>query len=398
LEAPAPQRKGGGPIAGLSRRRNALLRAARAGLVLACLFAGEAAAAQPAPSGLQALVQGIRETHRIPAIAVMVQEHGAIESAVVGVRAAGHAEPATLDDQWHIGSDTKAFTATLMARLAEKGVLALDDTLERALPSLASSMHPAYRKVTLAQLLTHTAGFPALVDPGELPEFRRVIASGDNVVSQRAAVARHYLSQPPASPAGTFAYSNLDYTVAGAIAEARTGLAWEELMQREVFAPLGIQHAGFGPPGTPGRFDEPHGHELSGGTLVPLDPADPDADNPPALGPAGTLHITLGDWMRFAQEHLAGMHGRGTLLSPAMYRRVHTPVAGYALGWGALMGPRGEPVVVAHTGSNGNWLADIRIDARNDSIVLIAMNAASPEAHLALDELKKQLVKRTGAH
>ncbi|HET7404401.1 MAG TPA: serine hydrolase domain-containing protein, partial [Usitatibacter sp.] len=184
----------------------------------------------------------------------------------------------------------------------------------------------------------------------------------------------------------------------GAIAEAHTGLAWEELMQREVFAPLGIRHAGFGAPGTPGRFDEPHGHELSGGTLVPIDPADPDADNPPALGPAGTLHITLGDWMRFAREHLAGMHGRGKLLSPASYRRVHTPVAGYALGWGALKGPRGDAVVIAHTGSNGNWLADIRIDARNDSIVLIAMNAASPEAHLALDELKKQLVKRAGAH
>jgi len=362
------------------------------------MFALEAAAAELAASGLQELVRGIRETRHIPAIAVMVQEHGRIESAVVGVRALGHPEPATLDDQWHIGSDTKAFTATLIARLAEKGVLALDDTLERALPALAGAMHPGYRKVTLAQILTHTAGFPALVDPADLPEFRRVIAAADNVVAQRAAIARHYLSQPPGSPAGTFAYSNLDYIVAGAIAEAHTGLAWEELMEREVFAPLGIRHAGFGPPGTPGRVDEPHGHELSGGALVPIDPADPDADNPPALGPAGTLHITLGDWMRFAQEHLAGMHGRGTLLSPATYRRVHTPVAGYALGWGSLMGPRGEPLVVAHTGSNGNWLADIRIDARNDSIVLIAMNAAGPEAHLALDELKKQLVKRTGAH
>ena len=378
---------------------NAVLRAARAGLVLACLFAGEAPAVETAAQGLQPLVQGIRDAHRIPAIAVLVQEHGRIESAVVGVRAAGHPETATLDDQWHIGSDTKAFTSTMMARLAQKGVLALDDTLERTLPALAGAMHPGYRKVTIAQLLTHTAGFPALVDPGELPEFRRVIASAGNVLSQRAAVARHYLSQPPASPAGTFAYSNLDYIVAGAIAEAHTGLAWEELMEREIFVPLDIRHAGFGPPGTPGRFDEPHGHELSGGTLVPIDPADPDADNPPALGPAGTVHITLDDWLRFAQEHLAGMHGRGRLFTThASYHRLHTPVAGYALGWGALVAPGGDPVVLAHTGSNGNWLADIRIDARNDSIVLIAMNAASPEAHLALDELKKQLVKRTGAH
>jgi CubicO group peptidase (beta-lactamase class C family) len=378
--------------------QTALFRVARTALVVAWMCAGEASGAEAVHAGLRELLQGIREAHHLPAIAAMVQVHGEVESAVVGVRALGHPEPATLDDEWHIGSDTKAFTATLIARLAERRVLALDDTLERTLPALASTMHPDYRKVTIAQLLTHTAGFPALTELAELPEFRGVIASAGNLTAQRAAIARHYLSRAPASPAGTFAYSNLDYVVAGAIAEAHTGLAWEELVTREVFAPLGIRNAGFGPPGTPGRFDEPHGHEPSGGALVPIDPADPEADNPPALGPAGTIHITLGDWMRFAQEQLAGMHGRGTLLTPSTYRQLHTPVAGYALGWGALMGPGGVPVVLAHTGSNGLWLADIRIDARSDAVVLIAMNAADPEAHKALDEIKKRILKRIGTH
>jgi D-alanyl-D-alanine carboxypeptidase len=348
---------------------------------------------------LQHAVEHARDGHGIPAIAAMVLVHGVTAAAVSGIRAAGHEERATLDDQWSIGSDTKAFTATMIARLSESGVLSLDETLGRALPALASTMDPAYRKVTVAQLLSHTAGLPSLTDDKDLPAFLRIIRGEKDVTAQRAAAARAYLARPPASRIGEYAYSNLDYIVAGSIAEARTGRSWEDLLRAEIFAPLGITHAGFGPPGTPGRFDQPHGHRVTSGTLAALDPGDPSADNPPALGPAGTMHITLADWMRFAQDQLDGMHGGGKLLKPETYRRLHTPVAdSYALGWGTGLASDKTPVVLAHTGSNGYWLADIRIDARRDAIVLIAMNAASPAAFKALEELAKDIREALPPH
>jgi CubicO group peptidase (beta-lactamase class C family) len=94
-----------------------------------------------------------------------------------------------------------------------------------------------------------------------------------SVREQRAAAARAYLTKPVASKVGEFAYSNLGYIIAGAIAEARTGKSWEQLIRELVFEPLGIRNAGFGAPGRSGRFDEPYGHEEVTGRLVPLDPA-----------------------------------------------------------------------------------------------------------------------------
>lgn len=78
--------------------------------------------------------------------------------------------------------------------------------------------------------------------------------------------------------------------------------------------------------------------------LTPLDPADTEGGNPPALGAAGTINIALKDWMLFAQDQLDGTHGRGKLPKAETCRRLHTPVTGnYALGWGAKLEPDGMP-------------------------------------------------------
>jgi CubicO group peptidase (beta-lactamase class C family) len=283
----------------------------------------------------------------------------------------------------------------MIMRLAERGVLSLDDTLPKLLPGMASAMDPAYRDVTLARLLSHTAGLAPLTDGRELPAFMAVIRGASDVRAERAAAARHYLALPPASRVGDFAYSNLGYIIAGAIAEARTGKSWEELVREEVFAPLGITHAGFGPPGTSARIDEPRGHRPVAGRLVALDPADPQSDNPRALGPAGTIDITLADWARFARDQMEGALGRGKLLSAAGYRRLQTPVTGnYALGWGAKLDAAGVPVILAHTGSNGYWLADIRIQPPEGLIELVAMNAGDADAQKALEEIQAAFRER----
>jgi D-alanyl-D-alanine carboxypeptidase len=194
---------------------------------------------------------------------------------------------------------------------------------------------------------------------------------------------------------GDFEYSNLGYIIAGAIAEARTGKTWEELIREQVFAPLRIANAGFGVPGRPGMFDEPCGHEEVEGRLVPLDPANADADNPPALGPAGTINIGLRDWALFAQDQLDGAHGHGRLLSAETYRRLQTPVTGnYALGWGAKLGPDGAPLLLTHTGSNGYWVADIRIMPMHDMIFLVVTNAGDDAANQAVREIGQALRER----
>lgn len=335
----------------------------------------------------------VRDKHRLPAVAALVSINGKIEAeAALGLRALGHPETVTVNDRWHIGSDTKAFTATLIARLVEQGVMRLDDTLAASLPALAKDMSPAYRTVTVAQLLTHTSGLPPLTDDKDLAPFLAAIATAKDVKDQRAAIARTYLTQPQTSKAGEFVYSNLGYIVAGAIAEARTGKSWEELVREQIFAPLGIKNAGFGVPASAGRTDQPWGHNDVAGNLLALDPANPDGDNPAALGPAGTINIALKDWLLFAQDHLDGVHGRGKLLKAETYRKLHTPVTEqYAFGWGALLGPEGKPLLLTHSGSNGFWLADIRIMPKHDMIFLVVTNTGNQAANQAIVDIGKPL-------
>lgn len=311
-------------------------------LVLCCIALPAIAQAD---AGLQLFLEetlaAAREKDQLPAVAALVQIDGRIEAeAALGVRALGHPEKVALDDRWHIGSDTKAFTSTMIARLVERHVMSLDDTLATAFPSLAQDMDPAYRNVTVTQLLSHTAGLPALTDDKELPEFLAVIQTAEGVREQRAAIARNYLTKPPASKSGEFAYSNIGFIIAGAIAEARTGKTWEQLIRELVFEPLGIRNAGFGVPGNAGRVDEPWGHEEVAGKLVPIDPARVDADNPLALGPDGV------------------------------------------------------PLLLTHSGSNGFWVADIRIMPLHDMIFLTVTNAGNEAANEAVQDIGKPLKDR----
>lgn len=338
----------------------------------------------------------VRAKDQLPAAAVMIQIDGkTVASSAQGLRAIGFPEAVTLRDRWHLGSDTKAITATMIGRLVDKGLLRFDDRLQDLLPDLSETMDPAYRTVTLRQLLSHMGGLPPLTDDADLPEFKRIIAKSKSVQAQRRAIASVYLAKPLASPVGEFSYSNIGYIVAGAIAERRTGKSWEDLVKQEIFKPLGIHESGFGLPGHAKKVDAPWGHRESDGKLVALSPNDPEGQDPPALGPAGTIHMTLADWMRFAQDQLDGVHGRGRLVSAKTYRILHTPVSeNYALGWGVKLDGQGMPLLLTHSGSNGHWLADIRIMPKHDMIILFVSNAGNDAANRAIMDIGKPLRDR----
>jgi CubicO group peptidase (beta-lactamase class C family) len=340
-----------------------------------------------------------RTRANLPAVAALVQIDGRVEArSAVGVRAVGQREPVTQQDLWHLGSDTKAMTATLIARLVERGLVGYDETMGRIFPGIAARMDPALHNVTVAQLLSHTAGLPSLTTDEGKRIFNTVLKTERGLRSQRAAVVMHYLSRKPAGKVGEFAYSNVGYVIAGAIAEERTGSTWEDLIRSEVWRPLGIRSGGFGPPGKSGRIDQPLGHELKDGKWVPLDPESRDSDNPEAFGPAGTVHMTLDDWMLFAQDHLDGERGAGKLLKAESYRRLHAAVTkNYAMGWSVVRATDGSNAVLTHMGSNGYWLADVRIFPKRNLVLMITTNAGGDVAEKADREIARALQERLKA-
>ncbi|MEO1250602.1 MAG: serine hydrolase domain-containing protein, partial [Pseudomonadota bacterium] len=280
-----------------------------------------------------------------PGVAVAYHRDGAESIAVAGVRALGSDTPIEPEDLWHLGSNTKSMTATLVARLAEAGEIGWDDTIGEVFGAAIPEMETAYRDVTIRQLLTHRSGLVANL--GVFHVLPLVgLASDRDLMADRLSYARAVLSQPPGStPGADYLYSNAGYIVVGAMLEAATGTQWETLMAREVFGPLGLTSAGFGPPGTVDALDQPRGHQgtIAGG-LTPMEP-DERADNVPALGPAGTVHMSAADLLAYLVAHL---NTDPSFLSSASWTALHTPDDGhdYVAGWVAL--PEGT---LLHTGS-----------------------------------------------
>ncbi|RMF80309.1 MAG: class A beta-lactamase-related serine hydrolase, partial [Planctomycetota bacterium] len=190
-----------------------------------CLAQGAAAPADPEkPAGaLNELLAPIRERQKLPALAAgLVRGSRLAAWGVVGVRSVGDETPARLDDRFHLGSCGKSMTATLCARLVERGVLRWDTTIGEALPQLAPEIHPDFRGVTLEQLLCHRSGLPE--DRRPTPLLWKLRGLKGPLPEQRVEMVRLVLKPPPATkPGTTFAYANYGYAVAGAMVEAATG-------------------------------------------------------------------------------------------------------------------------------------------------------------------------------
>jgi CubicO group peptidase (beta-lactamase class C family) len=314
------------------------------------------AAGLPARADLAAVAAALADHPAIPGAAVGWVSAEAQGLAVAGQRRAGDPAPVAEDDLWHIGSLTKSMTATLAARLVERGAIGWDSTIGAVLDGVHPDMAPAWRDVTLEELLRHASGMRA--NPGLLARLWQ------GAVPRQAYVAAR-LREAPVGPRGGFLYSNAGYVVAGAMLEAAGGAPWERLIAAEVFAPLGLVRAGFGPP----EGDQPQGHRggIFGG-LRPVPPG-PRADNIPALGPAGRVHLTAAEMLRFLRAHLVA---DPDYLSAESWVRLHRPAGpgAYALGWAEMDG------VLRHSGSNTLWFAQMRLYPAEGVGVFVAVNAA----------------------
>ncbi|MEJ6006177.1 serine hydrolase domain-containing protein [Paucibacter sp. AS339] len=326
------------------------------------------AAAPAASFDLSGLLQTSVEGSAVPAMgAVLIRQGRLAEIAVTGLRAKGAEARAQAGDVWHLGSNGKAMTATMLARLVERGLLSWDAPLSQLLPALATEMQPAYRDVSLRDLLAHQAGLQADIDESWVAVFHRDKRS---LHEQRLAFARLALAQPPAyARASSDAYSNNGYVIAGLVAEQVSGKSYEELMQVELFEPLGLRSAGFGATHRGQILGHKAGLAVEG--LA--------ADNPAVVAPAGGIHMSLEDWAKFAIDQMAGEHGRGKLLKTESYQLLHQSArqgGKFALGWRAQSSMAGMSARhLAHTGSNEAWFALIVLRPDSEDAVLVASNA-----------------------
>lgn len=205
-----------------------------ASLALAFAACAAPAEAQTAASrDLDAFIGRIMEGEVVPSMAVAVVRG----NEIVYAKGFGFADRergirATADTQFYIASTTKSFTAMAAAILDRRGALSLDLTLDKALPR--ARLHPQLvgSAITLRDLLTHTHG----IRPGG-PVDIRLAFTGEHSPDQLQALLKYH---PPAANRN-FAYSNLGYNIYGLVLNTRYSDGWQGVVQREVFAPLGMR-------------------------------------------------------------------------------------------------------------------------------------------------------------
>lgn len=342
---------------------------------------------------LASTLRPIREQHGVPALAAGVWREGKIvATGATGLRRIDKDSPVSGEDRWHVGSCAKAMTATLAAVLVHDGAIRWESTVGEVLGDEAESADEAWGQVTLEQLLNHRGGAP-----GQLPEFAFALRGQDLKRSRKALVRRLLRDRP--RDVGDYRYSDAGYVIAGRMLEvAGGGELWERLLWRRVLEPLGIRSAAFGAPGMPGRPDQPRGHRADG---TPLEPT-PWADNPLACGPAGTVNLTVSDWLTFVAQHVRTDPQAGPLhLPPDLMLKLHaadqrlTGHAGYGFGWVVTPMPGDRAgVLLSHDGSNGFWHASV-LASPGESLAIVAVtNQGGDAAQAACRDAIAALLKQ----
>ena len=357
-------------------------------------------------SDLAGLLESIRVKERLPALASAIIIDGKIyATAAVGTRKTNTNNWVTVDDEFLIASCSKAFTATLSAILIEKGYLDWNTTLKEAYPNL--NMRSEYEYITLIQLLSHRAGLPEWIyhvsSKNVTDQFNdNWWADRDTPANMRLEYLKETVKENLAdSPGKSIFYSNSGYLMAGAMLEKITGKAYEQLMTEEIFKPLGLHTAGFGPPVKLDPLNQPCGHYGSARSPHP-------DDFPEYMAPAAVIHISIKDWAKFILLHLDAVtnskinfdsNDLDTLHSPpdsATWRtgseeiNYGVPSLNYALGWYTLDIDNKEGLLW-HPGGNLGFIAQVIFHPASKNAILVVTNVRASHEHLfkAMSKIKE---------
>ncbi|GAA2644414.1 serine hydrolase domain-containing protein [Streptomyces lunalinharesii] len=281
--------------------------------VAAAAFALTVSGALPTPPGpargsgdvvREGLRRLVRDDRFPAALATTTGHDGRTDTYAAGVADVTTGAQVPADGQVRAGSNTKAFTATVVLQLVGEGRIALDAPLERYLPKLVRGAADG-RRITVRQLLQHTSGLPNYTDfLGDFAAYRHTH------LTPRALLDLALAHRAPFAPGTGWSYSNTNYLLAGLLVEKVTGRPLAEQLTQRVIDRIGLRHTY-----VPGAGDErlreahPEGYVPSGPTGALADVTELD---PAWAGAAGALVSTPGDLNRFFRALLGG-----ALLRPA---------------------------------------------------------------------------------
>jgi CubicO group peptidase (beta-lactamase class C family) len=305
-------------------------------------------------------------------VALVMREGRIVHAKGYGAATGARANHA--DTQFHVGSITKQFTAAAILQLVEKGVLKLDGSINEYLP-------PKYRSakwnaVTVHHLLSHTSG---ITDYGVDRDYYRVdkgFCLGDTVDGMiKEAMAKELESVPGSK----YSYTNLGYTLLGAIIENQTNTSYGEYIKANILDPMGMTSSQVHNIGHVPAENEAEGFRWSEeqGRHVP-----DDVVTLPVTAPDGGLITTLGDFTRWARIFT---EGKQKILSQESIKLMSSPqiLIGNggpldSMGYGLYVGDR----LIGHGGLIVGFSSQFVFDRETESLIVVFSNDVSANPQL----------------
>ncbi|WP_173003211.1 serine hydrolase [Chitinophaga sp. SYP-B3965] len=315
---------------------------------------------------LAAFADSIKTAYHIPALGYAVVS----ADSVYEINISG----AKLQDRFRIGSNTKAITGFIAALLVKEGKIKWDTKVS----ALLSKMHPAYRNITLQQLLSFRTPLVPYTYTNEEPA-----KFAGNEDEQRFQFATWLLQQPPVQPKGELSYTNAGYVVAGIMLEKASGKTYKQLVN-DLGNKLGL-HFAFGNPNETDST-QPWGHDAQ---LIP----EPPQHNYKLewLLAAGNINISLPDYVTFIQLQLKGLKGETNILPAKEFHFLLHGLPTFSIGWFWEKKETGE-MVITNTGNPGTFITQVYI--QNNKAFIFFTNCQTKDTYTALDLLFEAAKKR----
>ncbi|WP_436761995.1 serine hydrolase domain-containing protein [Streptosporangium sp. V21-05] len=293
--------------------------------------ASSATASAPGHPGVQQVLDQAVAAKLAPGMVADVRDGRRSWFGSAGVSDTGTGRERRRNERFRIGSASKAFTATVVLKLAAEGRLSLDDTLDTWLPGLFDNSAYEPDRITVRQLLNQTSGVyaysddPAFFATGVGPEW---FEHRYDTHTPEKLVGIALAHPPTGEPGRSFKYSNTNYILAAMIVEKATGRTFEQELIRTVIRPLRL--TGTSLPRTDPGIRGPHPVHYS--ILFSRDPRpavhDATRMNQSFAWSAGGVISTTADLNRF----FAALFG-GRVLPPAQLREMLTTVPTEGANW-----------------------------------------------------------------
>jgi CubicO group peptidase (beta-lactamase class C family) len=325
---------------------------------------------------LHARVRELAEELQIPGVAVGVFHDEQERYAYHGVTSVDNPLPVDERTLFQFGSTGKTYTSVALLRLVDDGKVDLDATVRTYVPELTLRDPEVAERVTVLQLLNHTAGWDG--------DFFEDTGDGDDALAHF--VERMATLQQLTPPGFIVSYNNAALSLAGRIIEKVTGSSYERAVKDLVLGPVGLHETLFFPNDIMSRrFVVGHRRETDGSIRILRPWAMPRSGNA-----MGGLSASAPDQIRWARFHLdRGRTLDGTqVVAPELIDRMQQPTAempgsdlGDAVGISWLLSDIGGETVVSHGGSTtGQYAGFEMVPARGFAVV--SLTNAEPNGPL----------------